>query len=238
LFEQLVSPRTNPAVTPEELASFARFDCPAQFDTASPPNVTADYQAILDYIDAATDTVEQLTARATTSQRWLLTLDFFPGQQDPRQLLNYQMGYAYDWTPFWWFGAWPKDSIELIRRPVKDGSTESPPDPPVITYIDDNGDEQTLDPTTYEVFADKITLNVGVNWPNMISRRQDCVRIEYGAGYGDTADLVPSRLKMAIKFLAGWWYENRMPVGTEMTYEVMMTMSSLLGSFKMLRIPR
>jgi hypothetical protein len=238
LFEQLITPRTNPAVTPEDLASFARFELPDQYDDASPPNVTADYQLILDYIDAATDAVEELTARATTSQTWLLTLDFFPGQSDPRTLLNYQMGYAYDWTPFWWFGAWPMDSIELIRRPVNPTSTTSPPIPLVVTYTDDNGVVQTLDPTTYTVFADKITLNVGESWPNMVSRRQDCVRIEYPCGYGDTADSVPSRLKLAIKFLAGWWWESRIPVCTEMTYEVLMTMSSLLGSFKLMRIPR
>src|ERR1700722_20387783 len=109
MYEQLLIPRMNPAVTPEELASFARFDLPDQYDTSSPPLITADYQMILDYIDAATDFVEELTARATTSQTWLLTLDFFPGQQDMRSLMNYQMGYAYDWTPFWWYGSFPED---------------------------------------------------------------------------------------------------------------------------------
>src|ERR1700733_2226144 len=129
MFEQLLIPKMNVAVTPEELASFARFELPAEFDTASPPNVTADYTMILEYINAATDFVEELTARATTSQTWLLTLDFFPGQQDPRTLQNYEMGYAYDWTPFWWYGSFPKDSIELIRRPVNAASTSSPPVP-------------------------------------------------------------------------------------------------------------
>jgi uncharacterized phiE125 gp8 family phage protein len=238
MFEQLLIPRMNPAVTPEELASFARFDLPAQYDTSSPPLVTADYQMILEYINAATDFVEELTARATTSQTWLLTLDFFPGQQDPRSLMNYQMGYAYDWTPFWWYGSFPKDSIELIRRPVNPVSTTSPPIPLVVTYTDDNGIVQTMDSTTYTVFADKITLNVGEQWTNLISRRQDCIQIAYPCGYGDTADKVPSRLKMAIRFLAGWWYENRMPVATEPTTEVMFTINSLLGPFKMMRIPR
>jgi hypothetical protein len=180
-----------------------------------------------------------MCALATTSQTWLLTLDFFPGQQDPRSLLGmYELSYTYNVPPFWWFGGWTKDSIELIRRPVQDGSLASPPDTVVVEYIDANGDLQTFDPFNYEVFADKITLNVGAAWPNIISRRQDCVRITYPAGYGDTPDTVPSRLKTAIKFLAGWYYENRIPVSTEPTQEVCLTLSSLLGPFKLMRIPR
>jgi uncharacterized phiE125 gp8 family phage protein len=148
------------------------------------------------------------------------------------------MGYAYDWTPFWWYGSFPKESIELIRRPVNAASTTSPPIPLVVVYTDDNGIVQTMDPTTYAVFADKITLNVGETWTNMISRRQDCIQIVYPCGYGDTANTVPTRLKMAIRFLAGWWYENRMPVATEPTTEVMFTVNALLGGFKLMRIPR
>jgi uncharacterized phiE125 gp8 family phage protein len=238
MFEQLVTPRANPVLTPEDLAAFGRWDVPTQYDSSSPPLVTPEYALILEYIESATDYIEQMAAVATTSQRWLLTLDFFPGQQDPRQLLNYQLGYAYDWTPFWWFGTWPKESIELIRRPVIDGSLDSPPDALTVTYFDDSGVEQTLDPTTYEVFANKITLLVGSAWPDMISRRQDCIRIEYPCGYGDDASDVPPRLRTAIRFLANWWYENRLPVGVEPTSEVLLTLSSLLGPFKMMRIPR
>lgn len=237
MFEKILTPRATPVITPEQLASFARFDLPTQYDTSSPPNVTEDYQFLLDSIEAATDHVETLAAQACITEELLLTFDFFPGQQDPRQLYNYQLGYAYDWTPWWWFGFPTADSIELVRRPVQDGSTASPPTL-LVQYMDVDGTLQTFDPSNYEVFADKITLLPGCLWPRTAARRQDVVRITYPAGYGDTPDCVPAKLRQAIKFLAAHFYENRVPVGTEPTSEVEDTLSEMLYSFRSMRIPR
>ena len=88
---------------------------------SSPPNLTEDYALLQEMIEAATDAVETLAAVACINEEMLLTFDFFPGQQDPRQLYNYQIGYAYDWTPWWWYGFPTADSIELVRRPVQVG---------------------------------------------------------------------------------------------------------------------
>lgn len=87
------------------------------------------------------------------------------------------------------------------------------------------------------VYADRITLKPDQLWPISAILR-DAVRIEYLCGYGTTADAVPSQLKLAVKWLAGHWYENRVPVGTEATKEVIWTLSSILGSFKLFRVPR
>ena len=140
-----------------------------------------DYSLLQEMIEAATDAVETIAAVACISENMLLTFDFFPGQQDPRQLYNYQIGYAYDWTPWWWYGFPTADSIELVRRPVQDGTAGSPPThpAPVVQYMDVNGVMQTVDPTTYSVFANKITLLPGAVWPKAAARRQDVIRITY-----------------------------------------------------------
>src|SRR5258708_15561659 len=163
MFEKILTPRATPVVTPEQLAAFARFDLPTQFDTASPPNVTEDYQLLRDYIEAATDHVETIAAVACITEEMLLTFDFFPGHQDPRQMLNYQLGQA-NLLPWWWLGFPTRDSIELVRRPVQDGSTASPPTL-LVQYMDADGNLQSFDPSNYEVFADKITLLPGKQWP-------------------------------------------------------------------------
>lgn len=268
MYEKLLTPRANPICLPSDLAAFGRFDCPPQYDSASPPNVTADWLLLEQFIDAATDQIEQMAAVATTTQQWLLTFDFFPGTRDPRVYYDYLL-YSFDWIPFDWFGVWTKDSIEVLRRPLLDASDEttavlygtdvaSPPavvessvpgfGPPVVEYVDNNGDLQTVDPTSYEVFTDKITLLPGNNWPGIsagppdsltwTARTQDCIRVTHWAGYGDTADTVPPRLILATKFLANWWYENRLAVGTEPSVEVKMTLTSLLKPFLLARVPR
>jgi hypothetical protein len=237
MYEKILIPRANPVVTVEELAAFARFDVPEQFSSQSPLTNNPGYDLVVEYIESATDHVEMLAAVACITETILLTFDSFPGR-DARTQYDYQLSYAYNWAPLWWYGFPQQDSIELIRRPVHDGSSASPADPPVVQYVDTYGVLQTLDPTLYEVFADKITLLPNNTWPITASRMQDCVRIIYSAGHSDTAEGVPSKLKSAIKFLAGWWYDNRLPVGVEPTHEAMLTLSSLLSGFRLLRVAR
>ena len=240
MHEQLKVPRTNPVVTPEQLGSFGRFDLPTQYDASSPPLVAADYAMIETFIDAASDAVSQMAAVSCCQETWLWTLDFFPGTADPRQLYNYQLAWGYNWIPFWWGGFPVTDSIEFIRRPVITGSTlASPPVvlDPVVTYDDPFGNPQTLDPSLYVCRCDKITLIPGNWWP-ATSRLEDCIRIQYNAGYSADASLVPSRLQTAILFLSQWWYENRLLAGTEPTSEVKFTLNSLISPFKSMRIPR
>ena len=105
MYEAITTPRATPVVTPEQLASFARFDCPPQYDSLSPVVPDVDYQLLQTFIDAASDKVEELAATAMIAEGILLTFDFFPGQADPRQLLQYQLGYAYQTrAPWWWSG--------------------------------------------------------------------------------------------------------------------------------------
>ena len=229
MYQAITTPRTTPVVTPEQLAAFGRFDCPQ----SSP--VTEDYTLLQTFIEAASDEVESLAAVAMVTEQVKETYDFFPGQADPRNLLNYQLGYGYNQAPWWWYGFPTKDSIELVRRPVY--TSTSPVVAPVVKYDDANGVEQTFDPSNYTVRADKLTLNVGCTWP-VTSRHQDCIRISYAAGYGSDPSKVPARLRLATMFLANHYFENRGIVTVEPTSEVYMTLMSLLSSFRTYRIPR
>jgi hypothetical protein len=225
MYEQILTARAVPVITPEQLAAFGRFDVPE----SSP--MSQDYQLLELFIAAATDQVESMAAQACLNEQILLTFDFFPNQQDPRNFLNYQLSYAYNITPWWWFGFPQMDSIELVRRPVIVPSGSPPTNAVTIQYNDNNGALQTFDSSNYTVQMDKICLNVGSTWP-LTDRRQDCIQIQYWAGYDeDDSTLVPARLQMAILFLANHFWENRTIISAEPTSEVGMTLCKMLSSF-------
>jgi hypothetical protein len=239
MYQQIITPRSAPVITPEQLAAFGRFDLPQQYVTGSSPQVETDDYALLEtFIEAATDEVETAAATACLLEQVLLTFDYFPGQQDPRNFLNNELSFAFTATPWWWYGFPTMDSIELVRRPVVVPSGSPLTNSVTVTYNDTNGVSQTLDPSTYTVFADKITLNVGCLWP-LTDRRQDCIQVSYWAGF-DESDVtkVPARLKMAILYLANHFYSVRQIVSTEPTTEVGMTLCRMLSSFRSMRIPR
>lgn len=335
MYQRIITPRQNPIVTPEQLAAFGRFDCPQQYEwppTSSPLIMTADYGLLETFIEAATDQVETMAAEACTNEQVLLTLDFFPNTQDPRNWLQYELTYAFAITPWWWWGFPTKDSIELVRRPVlvpqlsgsavavtavslennivtvttalnpavgsvvllantAEGNVSEPSqtpstvpfingvpltvlsssetqftatfnnfyaingqgnvvpgsyannsdsgtaqvwsDPLVVTYNDQNGVLQTWNSTNYSVMYDKVCLNVGLWWP-LTDRRQDCIQISYWAGH--TA--CPSRLQMAVLYLANHMWENRSIVAVEPTSEIARTLCLMLSSYRSFRLPR
>lgn len=85
-----------------------------------------------------------------------------------------------------------------------------------ITYIDTNGDTQTLATSVYGVDAStepgRIYLKYAQNWPSDVRDIEDCWTVVFVAGYGADATSVPDETKQAIKMLAAHWYENREPV--------------------------
>ena len=78
-----------------------------------------------------------------------------------------------------------------------------------ITYIDANGDEQTLDDALYQVDVRskpaRILPAVGTSWPATQSGAANAVIIEATFGYVT----VPALLRAAILFIVGHLYENR-----------------------------
>lgn len=118
MYEGILTPRQTPVVTPEQLATFGRFDVPQQYVTGSSPQTLTDDWAMAElFIDAATDQVETMAAQACLNEQIVLTFDLFPNTQDPRHYSQYEISYAYTSVA-------PTlvhrriDSIELIRRPV------------------------------------------------------------------------------------------------------------------------
>jgi hypothetical protein len=236
MFQQIVTRREQPIITPQQLSVFGRFDLPQQFVLGSSPAVLTDeWDQILMFIEAATDEVEEMAATACLTEQVLETYNCFPDQDDPRFAFN--LFYQYVTAP-WFYGFPSKDSIELVRRPVIVPSGSPIMNNLVVQFNDPLGNLVTLDPSVYTVFANKITLNVGHHWPHT-DRREDCVQITYFAGYSqDDLTQVPSRMKMAILFLANHFYNVRQIVSVEPTSEVGLTLCRMLNSFRSMRVPR
>lgn len=98
-----------------------------------------------------------------------------------------------------------------------------------ITYVDGNGDVQTLAADRYEVDASsqpgRIHPAYGYSWP--ITREQlGSVNVTFVAGYSD----VPATITTAIKLLAAHYYENREAVTAGALTEVPLAVESLLLS--------
>jgi uncharacterized phiE125 gp8 family phage protein len=82
-----------------------------------------------------------------------------------------------------------------------------------ITYLDNDGTTQTVDPLTYKLdrgteVDQRIILRNGETWPSDEASESDTVAIAYVCGYGDE-ESVPEAIKTAIKLIANHWYENR-----------------------------
>lgn len=80
-----------------------------------------------------------------------------------------------------------------------------------ITYVDTNGDTQTLAASLYDadIYRKPARINpaYGESWPGTRSI-DDAVTITYVAGYAD-ADAVPSLVKKMMLYLVAHYYENR-----------------------------
>lgn len=104
-----------------------------------------------------------------------------------------------------------------------------------VKYLDDNGVEQTLDPSAYVVEAHhrngRIRPVYNTIWPTT-RPESGAVRIVFVAGYGDAA-AVPQPIKHAILLLVGHWWFNREAVGDPMT-PVPLAVEALTNPFRIL----
>jgi uncharacterized phiE125 gp8 family phage protein len=102
-----------------------------------------------------------------------------------------------------------------------------------ITYVDTAGDTQTLDSSKYVVDTagtpGRIYEAYNTTWP--ATRDQlNAVTVTYIAGYGDTYEDVPMKIRQGMKILIGQWYEFRAPVACQFNpTEIPMTAKTLLG---------
>lgn len=86
-----------------------------------------------------------------------------------------------------------------------------------LTYVDENGDSQTLDPSQYVLDNDQepgwLLPLIDTTWPTTYGVI-NAVRIRYRAGYSSPDDSpndrpIPEVIKRAMLLLVGNWYENR-----------------------------
>lgn len=103
------------------------------------------------------------------------------------------------------------DVIELHRCPVQ--SVES------ITYEDENGDTQTVDPSAYRLnsMCEPALISLkGEAWPT----NYGLVTVSFTAGYGDYTNTVPPIARQAVLLLGSEWYCVREAVVSGVANEI------------------
>jgi len=103
--------------------------------------------------------------------------------------------------------------MKLPRRPVTAVSS--------VTYIDQSGNTQTLDPSQYYVDTKSVWTRIipasNQVWPQTQPGRSSAVTVTFTAGTSTTAAGVSELAKLAIKEWAAAQYENREAVNTGKT---------------------
>lgn len=105
----------------------------------------------------------------------------------------------------------------------------------VVTYLDDNGDEQTLPSSDYELLegalGSYITFRDAFTYPSLDDDVSFPIVVMMTAGYGGPGD-VPDALKMAIKMLGSHWYEARSAASTTAMYDVPFGVDMLIAPYR------
>jgi hypothetical protein len=158
------------------------------------------------YLAAATDAVEDYTARSLMQKTYRLTMDGWPTS----------MQFWPSW-PFW--PITPHDhreedpafiTLELRRSPLVSITS--------IKYYDSANVQQTLAGSEY--VADKVSIPGRVAFPNALPTvyfRTDAVQVDFVAGsgaiaYGLSNSAIPPMLATAVLMFARQLYDNRVPL--------------------------
>lgn len=113
-----------------------------------------------------------------------------------------------------------------------------------ISYVDVDGNPQTVTPTVYEVRTNRIPgeiiLQYQEDWPTDVRDHDDSITVSLTVGYGSSPDDVPQEIRQAVTMLAGYWFETGMPAlaepGLTASIELPFTVKSLLDQYKVLTI--
>jgi len=105
-----------------------------------------------------------------------------------------------------------------------------------VTYVNTSDVVTTWDSSNYVVDTDS---NVGrlrpaynVDYPSDVRGYDQDVVVTFVAGYGDAASDVPDGALLAVKLLAGNWYENRESNAPIALQPVPMALQALMWQFK------
>lgn len=189
-------------------------------------DIPDDDDFITGLISAAREIAEIHTKRQIMPATWRLTLDYFPSRYR-----NY--GESQLREKAWENGRYFQDRWICLPRPRLQSVAS-------ITYVDLNGQTQTLDPSLYQVDLENEPGRIGPIyngfWPDT-QQVMNAVQVVYTAGYAATTatlqaqlDAVPKSLTAAMKLMMGHWNENRETVSLLDLKEVPLAATSLLIS--------
>lgn len=130
--------------------------------------------------------------------------------------------------------------MTLSRFPIGKGAITLPL-PPLqsvtsIVYIDDDGDELTLDGGLYQVankgkYPSHVVPAYGQTWPSTRDM-PDAVTVTFVAGYGDGAEDVPGAIRNAGLLMIGDLYEHREAQSVDFEIHPNKTADWLLSPFR------
>lgn len=115
-----------------------------------------------------------------------------------------------------------RDRVELTMTPVQSLSA--------VKYFDTDNVEQTATLSDFRLIGTALNSYVEPvgSWPQTFDR-PDALKLEYVAGWGDSASDVPESLRNALLMLVGHWYENREAYADRPPTAVPMGAMALIG---------
>jgi uncharacterized phiE125 gp8 family phage protein len=123
-------------------------------------------------------------------------------------LVNQTLKATWDWLPQ--RGGVTGREIELPRAPL--GSVSS------VDYLGTSGSSAAFSASNYSVVNagcpgafGRVVLKPDASWPELGDYR-GALSVTFVAGYGAAATDIPEDIRLAVLWLATWWYEARVPV--------------------------
>jgi len=145
-----------------------------------------------------------------------------------RQLIN--ATWVATFSQFPTSGAYSANDVIFLPWPPLSSVTS-------VAYKDTSGDSQTVTATNYTVVTGNLLGEIhpipSYTWPNTQDDVPAAVTVTYISGYGSAGSSVPASIILAIKLLAGFWYENRETAITgEVSRPVPFSVDALLNQYK------
>ena len=102
-----------------------------------------------------------------------------------------------------------------------------------ITYVDRDGQTQTIDPTDYHTDFDRHPALVAFikDRPTDLARVPGAVKVTFVAGYGDPAD-TPAKARHAARLLIGSWFKTREADTETKLSEIPMGVTRIINQIK------
>lgn len=144
----------------------------------------------LRYDDPDQDIIEQIEALITSAREWCESYQ-------NRAYITQTLELALE--------DWPHGPEIELPRPLLQSVDN-------VKYTDTDGNTETWDASNYAVdeygYVGRIVKKRGRSWPVVQLAEVNGVKVQYVAGYGDTAEDVPQRIRQAIIALTSHWFDH------------------------------